>query len=298
MKRFPPQRLLVAADLSAPSLSALDAAKALARRWGSSLQVVHARPPAFNGWIGPEGLPMPLPIPAPAEERRLRARLREAAAGFPEDRLELRSVDGWPQEVLGGLAGGAEADLLVLGSHGYAGLDRLALGSVAEGVIRRARVPVLAVHPRAEPLRLSRVLAPWNGAPYATRALRYARELAASLDAELVVLRVFEPGKDRARDRASLRRLGSLLRGARWSLKTRAGDAREKIAREADSGRYGLLVLSAHRRPFSTDVVLGSTVERALRHSRIPVLAIPSGAAPRRLLPRPPAWVGGKIFSA
>lgn len=39
MKRFPPQRILVAADLSGPSLSALDAAKALAQQWDAALEI-------------------------------------------------------------------------------------------------------------------------------------------------------------------------------------------------------------------------------------------------------------------
>ncbi|HZV79386.1 MAG TPA: universal stress protein [Candidatus Binatus sp.] len=37
----------------------------------------------------------------------------------------------------------ADADLIVLGSHGRGGLTRLVLGSVAEGVVRNSTVPVL-----------------------------------------------------------------------------------------------------------------------------------------------------------
>jgi nucleotide-binding universal stress UspA family protein len=41
-----------------------------------------------------------------------------------------------------------QADLIVIGTHGRTGLDRLLLGSVAEGVVRMATVPVLLI--RAE----------------------------------------------------------------------------------------------------------------------------------------------------
>ena len=57
------------------------------------------------------------------------------------------------------------------------------------------------------------------------------------------------------------RRVESILGSGRapvWDLRVRVGDAREHIIREANSGRYGLVVVSAHRRPFSSDVVLGS----------------------------------------
>ena len=38
-----------------------------------------------------------------------------------------------------------DADLLVLGTHGYRGMDRMLLGSVAETLLRRAAVPLLVV---------------------------------------------------------------------------------------------------------------------------------------------------------
>ena len=144
--------------------------------------------------------------------------------------------------------------------------------------MRGSAVPVLTVRESKAPLILRRVLAPWNGRPYATRALRHARILARSLDAELHVLRVLPARRGVAERAPGLRRiLEDVLGPGAWSLRVRRGDARAHIIREAGSGRYGMVVLSAHRRPFSSDIVLGSTVERTLRHSRIPVLSVPSG---------------------
>lgn len=278
MKGFPPKRIAVAVDLSPASLAALDAAKALARRWGSSLELVRVQAPVLTAAaIGPDAVPVPLPEPGAETERRLERRLRDAASGFPAERLSVRTIHGWPVgEALQRAAAGA--GLLVMGTHGYSGLDRALLGSVAEAVVRASRVPVLTVRERKSPLKLASVLAPWNGRPYATRALRFARVLARGLGAELRVLRVVpkgepvEPGLGRKLEAV----LGPRGRG-RWSLRVRRGDARAHIIREADSGRHGLVVLSAHRRAFFADTVLGSTVERTLRHSRVPVLSFPSG---------------------
>lgn len=299
MKRFPPQRLLAAADLSEPSLTALEAAKTLARQWDASLEIVYVQQPAAPvAWVGPDAVPVSLPPAAIEPPRKIEEKLRKAAAGFPPERLKLRTVSGWPSAALLELAQPERAGLMVMGTHGYGGLDRLLTGSVAEAVIRRARIPVLAVPERKNVGDIARVLAPWNAAPYATRALRWARELSRSLCATLDVLYVKEPGEAVDENWATLdKRLMTILGpGPDWSLRTRKGDARKCIVDEANSGRCELVVLSAHRRPFGTDFVLGSTVERLMRHSQIPVMAVPSGAPHASLVRRLAARAGARLY--
>ncbi|MBI4061106.1 MAG: universal stress protein [Elusimicrobia bacterium] len=298
MKRFPPSRILVAADLSAPSLAALDAAKALARRWGAALEIVHVRqPPLPASWVVPEGVPMNMPPAEQETEREVEAKLRKAAEGFPAGRLKLRTMRGWPPAALAELARHERADMLVMGTHGYAGFDRFLMGSVSEALVRAARIPVLIVPEKRSVAGVARVLAPWNGRPYATRALRWARDLALGLGAALDVLCVDEPGAAR-KDAASLRkRLASILgSGPGWTLRRRRGDARACIVAEANSGRCGLVALSAHRRLFASDVVLGSTAERLLRHASVPVLAVPSGRLRPRLIRRLASRAGARLY--
>jgi nucleotide-binding universal stress UspA family protein len=298
MKRFPPRRILVAADLSGPSLSALDAAKGLAQRWDASLEIVYVQhPPLLVAAVGADAIPVSSPPAMPESWRHVEDKLRRAAADFPPGRLKLRTVHGWPPAALLELARPERADLMVMGTHGYAGLDRLLTGSVAEAVIRRARIPVLAVPEHRSVADVVRVLAPWNGRPYATRALRWARDLARGLCATLDVLHVKEPGAERESDEALEKRLASILKaGCDWTLRTRRGDARAQIVAEANSGRCELMVLSAHRRPFASDFVLGSTVERLMRHAELPVLAVPSGRTRPRLVRRLAARAGARLY--
>ncbi|MBI5246900.1 MAG: universal stress protein [Elusimicrobia bacterium] len=299
MKRFPPRRILVAADLSAPSLNALDAAKALALRWGAALEIVHVQhPPVITAWVGLDALPVSVPPASQVPRRKIEEKLLKAAGGFPTERLKLRTVHGWPPVALLDLAKPERADLMVMGTHGYAGLDRLLTGSVAEAVLRRARIPVFVVPERKSGPLVARVLAPWNGRPYATRALRWARELARSLRVALVVLHVDETGSGLRKERPELRRrLEKILgTGPDWRLLVRSGDARARIIAEANSGRYEFVVMSAHRRVFASDFVLGSTVERLLRHSCVPVLAVPSGGRRTRLTRRFVARAGARLY--
>lgn len=48
-------------------------------------------------------------------------------------------------EIVAEIASGSDVDLVVMGTHGHRGLSRIFLGSVADGVIRAADVPVTLV---------------------------------------------------------------------------------------------------------------------------------------------------------
>jgi nucleotide-binding universal stress UspA family protein len=68
--------------------------------------------------------------------------------GVNEDRIVAEVLDGHPAEELDKYAGDHDIDLIVIGSHGRKGLDRLLIGSVADKVVRGAKVPVLIVRSR------------------------------------------------------------------------------------------------------------------------------------------------------
>ncbi|MFB6206823.1 MAG: universal stress protein [Haloglomus sp.] len=74
--------------------------------------------------------------------------VEQAAAGVPDELSVVTVVEeGTPSETITEHAASLDADLIVMGSHGRSGLERLALGSTTERVVRRADVPVLTVHP-------------------------------------------------------------------------------------------------------------------------------------------------------
>jgi nucleotide-binding universal stress UspA family protein len=55
-------------------------------------------------------------------------------------------LEGSPSRRIVEYAEDENCDLVVMGTHGRGGIDRLLLGSVAEGVVRACSVPVLTVH--------------------------------------------------------------------------------------------------------------------------------------------------------
>lgn len=85
-----------------------------------------------------------------AEAKRIvgDAAYRAAVAGVAN--IEKCIVFGEPAEKIVDNARAAHADLIAIGTHGRRGLRRLALGSVAEGVVRKSAVPVVVVRAYAE----------------------------------------------------------------------------------------------------------------------------------------------------
>ena len=88
-------------------------------------------------------------------------------------------------------ATGMPADLLVIGTHGRSGFERLVLGSVAERVLRKASCPVLTVPkglPNAAPsgpALYKRILCPVDFSDSSLHALKYAISMAQEADGQL-----------------------------------------------------------------------------------------------------------------
>jgi nucleotide-binding universal stress UspA family protein len=83
------------------------------------------------------------------EGERAIERVRELADG--EDvPVKTVVVDGSPSKEIVQYAEREDCDLVVMGTHGRGGIDRLLLGSVAERVVRASEVPVLTVRVGAD----------------------------------------------------------------------------------------------------------------------------------------------------
>jgi nucleotide-binding universal stress UspA family protein len=70
---------------------------------------------------------------------------RAVARAGAKVHVSTRVPEGAPVEQIERLAAELPANFIVLGSHGRTGLDRLLMGSVAQGVVRAASVPAMVV---------------------------------------------------------------------------------------------------------------------------------------------------------
>ncbi len=141
------KKLLVPVDGSATSQLAVDKAVGLARAFGSEMTVLFVIDPyPFTG-VG-EGFAYGQNhylgvMQAEAEAALAGARKAMEAAGVQGTALQIESHVVW-RGILEAAAG-AGADLIVMGSHGRSGIEKLVLGSVAQRVVAQATIAVLVV---------------------------------------------------------------------------------------------------------------------------------------------------------
>lgn len=145
----PVQTLLVPVDGSGYSLAALDAAAELAHTMGAKISVCHV---VDNAMVARLSFGDPASYAGCYETLRADGQryLEEARERLMREKLdchaELRS--GEPCHEIKEIAAQEGAGMIIMGTHGRTGLPHALMGSVAEGVVRIATVPVLVI-PRA-----------------------------------------------------------------------------------------------------------------------------------------------------
>lgn len=76
---------------------------------------------------------------------KMQALAHEAIIPFETHLIEINNYADHISERLVDIADELHADLLIIGTHGRRGFKRLILGSVAEGVARLSKIPVLLI---------------------------------------------------------------------------------------------------------------------------------------------------------
>jgi nucleotide-binding universal stress UspA family protein len=281
-------RVLAAVDFSKPARSAFEYALALSKHHGAELVVVQAVPldEAF-GWHA-------------ADRRALAAELRQRAK---ESKVAFKDSvqQGDPADVILLHARSLRPDVIVAGSHQRSGIQRMRLGSVGEDIAAKATVPVLLIpHRRTGAIRPFRhVAVAVDFSPGSRRAVEHALALAANPGDRVTLLHVV-PGFSSGVP-PHLHRYGvgeyddQLLRDARRRLqlavpmarstnaaihaRVLVGDTTTEISRVVDNIGADLLVVGAPKRNVLSRVLFGTTAARLLRETRVPLLAVPDGAA-------------------
>lgn len=140
------KKILFAADFSEGSSNSLPYAVDFAKRYGAKLYLVHViydiakTSGSYVPHVSLDELYKDMEKNAKAELEKC---FIEEMRGFKD--LEQVVLKGIPYEEMSRFAEENKVDLIVIGTHGRKGLDRMLFGSTAEQVVRHAPCPVLTV---------------------------------------------------------------------------------------------------------------------------------------------------------
>jgi nucleotide-binding universal stress UspA family protein len=167
-----------------------------------------------------------------------------------------------------------EADLIVMGTHARHGWQRLLGGSLAEAVLHHTDKPVITI-PQSSQSSMSEIVCPVNFTDVAHRAARAACCMSRTVGGRLHIVHVAEhPEHDLGR------RLREWL-GATISPECEVSEiiihghsAAEQIVEYASAVSSDLIIVGAHRRRHGERAMVGTTTERIMRISPLPVMSV------------------------
>jgi nucleotide-binding universal stress UspA family protein len=184
------KNILYLTDFSEPSEAALPFASTLGRGYRAKVHALHVLLPAPYVYMTPGLTAAAIEAAeenAQAEMQRVESRL----AGLEHKTSVEREIEVWP--AVRRAIEEDDVDLIVLGTHGRTGAEKLLLGSVAEEIFRRSPVPVLTIGPGVHTSvhnggRFHRVLFATDFSPESLAGAPYVVTLAQENQARLLLL--------------------------------------------------------------------------------------------------------------
>lgn len=285
------EKILVPVDFSPTSRAALNHAVVLARKFRAKLSLLHV-----IEMPGPSAYAFPAESLWPANEHREQAARMLSALLSPEDQddLGLRTLvePGVVEQEILSAAQAEGADVVVVGTHGRGLFGRWLIGSVAQHLLRKSSVPILTVCRPLRPPALERILFAADLSETSHPGLHAAMDLAKSAQANLILLHAAgtEGHKKEVTQTAGIdnkklseetrKRLDALAAEASArQIQTETvfveGPAADAILKVAEDTLADLIVLSVERKGLIERTLLGTSAERVIRESHIPVLSVP-----------------------
>jgi nucleotide-binding universal stress UspA family protein len=301
--------ILIPTDFSACADHALTHAVDLADRFGARLHLLHVVNELDPDWYGITD----------AQQRAVK--LRDQIETEARERLQALAPDGEARDIRTTVSlqlsfdvadsiyeyvAEREIDLVVMGTHGRKGLDRLMLGNVANKIIRHVPCPVMTVREEIpwageeEDVAFEDILAPIDFSDHSRNALRVAKDLAAPYQARLHLLFVAEkrtvptfsdtglPGvgvvemdpEITKNAENALQQLDENIGGpaVQSAYHVREGNVSQDVVDFAETHGVDLIVMATRGLTGVNRFLMGSNTERIVRVAPCPVLTLPTSA--------------------
>jgi universal stress protein A len=308
--------ILIPVDFSRQSVKAVRYALSLAAKFHAEVRLLHVVDPAQEP--SPAIIQMPL-VTQPETIARIAKKLLQSWAvkfRIPVSAKTCSVQYGKTFKKIIEASNDARADLIVLATHGYKGLQHLIHGSTAERVVEQSRCPVLIVRKREhefldpedagrgkrERIAIRKILVPVDFSKNSLAGLKYAVLLAERFHATLRLLHTIHPyaetiGGERIPGetislmdavkkitRRQMRHLtqSAVLRGVRWKAEIKIGSPVDEICSESREDGIDLIVLSTGGYDGFRHLFLGNVTEQAVRCATRPVIVVPNLFKPNK----------------
>src|ERR1019366_9425827 len=289
------ESILCPVDFSDFSVNAYEYALSLAWRYKATLFLQHVLYPLSESFAAygseTDGCQKACQrLRADAEEKLQQFAKRHATNKI---RPQCFVQDGSVTDLIRSLAKTRAVNLIVMGTHGLRGIDRLMVGSVTHRVLRRAPWPVLAVRKPAhhltssvhdpEPVHLRKMLFCADFSDHAHRASEYAVSMAKEYGAELMLLHVLEDVPRSADLEIAIEKVAKQLKesiapktreGCIVKVIVRIGKAYQQIIQLALEAQTDLVIMGVRGRGALDTAIFGSTTQRVIQLGSCPVLAV------------------------
>jgi nucleotide-binding universal stress UspA family protein len=284
------KNILFATDFSQASHRAVEYAASLARRYGSAIYLTHVV--TLDGYplVSPEYAAMTLEKKHAEVQVQFRQVLRAGQlTGIPFKSV-VKEGNFWPtiEESIKTF----DIDLVIVGTHGAGVVEKMLLGSGAEEIFRKAKVPVLTIGPLTpeEPwfeMEFKNILFATDFGKSAEREAQYAFSLAQEHRSRLTLLHVFTHPEVLSKEElieqehnfyAQLRELVPATTKIQCKVEVRVvfGEAAEQILRIAQETNAELIVMGAKARNSLAGNVPHTKAYRVVCGAHCPVLTIRS----------------------
>jgi nucleotide-binding universal stress UspA family protein len=302
LQRLQIKNILCPVDFSDFSGRALRYAIGLARHFGSRLFVQHtAQPSTYLFLGGMEANAGMVDIETQLQAAREEVRRMLISTGIDTSEATVLLNEGFvPPRILETISK-ERIDLLVMGTHGHRGFNRLVLGSVAENIIHQATCPVLVVNRPQKNFvdpdqgeRLRTILLATDFSRHSDRALAYALKWGCEWGSKVVLLHAVEEAATDMRGMVDLfpeynpyferqvanawEKIGHLVPEAarQWCqvfYEVRQGNPKNEILRVAEEQGADLIITGA-RGTGRSGAPWGSVSSTVVRDGRFPALVV------------------------
>ncbi|MDD8020685.1 MAG: universal stress protein [Acidobacteriota bacterium] len=281
------KNILWSTDFSAESLTALDYASFLAKHFKAAIKAVHVVPDFAPALYETRAVMVSDLVKRKEDtEIKARARLEKISAKNSVKFSKILVETGSAGKKIPDIADEEHCQMIAMGRKGMSALEKILMGSVANQVLRRSKVPVLIAPKKRARTEIKKILVPTDFSNGEEKERDYAWTLANRLQADLTLIYIlelydfkFSPEEVKALMDEALGRLQN-RRKRKSSFKVgevviRDLNAPAGIVTYANRHKFDLILMSTCVSPVER-FFLGSTTEKVISYAAMPVLALPA----------------------